>query len=201
MKTPTSFWDRLRELDLFYEQKDALYQTLRHLVGHLWEARIAYAVVGGLAVFAHGRLPATNDVNLLLTEEGSEEFRRRFVPKHYTQQDHRGRRFTDNTTQVPVAFLIAGRYPGSGKAGPIAFPDPAGVNTVAEDAQVVDLPTLIQLKLAARRYHDLADVVSLIRANNLDESLLHQLHRSLHADYIECLEAKRREDEYEAREG
>jgi hypothetical protein len=65
---------------------------------------------------------------------------------------------------------------------------------------VVDLPTLIQLKLAARRYQDFADVVNLIRANNLDESFQGKLHPSVQGDFIECLEEKRREDEYEARQ-
>jgi cobalamin-dependent methionine synthase I len=64
----------------------------------------------------------------------------------------------------------------------------------------VNLPTLVQLKLAARRYQDFADVVALIRANNLDEAFAEQLHTSVRQDYVECLEEKRREDEYETRQ-
>ena len=60
---------------------------------------------------------------------------------------------------------------------------------------------MIQLKLAARRYYDFGDVVFLIQTHNLDESFLEQLHPSVHQDFIECLEEKRREDEYLAREG
>ena len=56
-------------------------------------------------------------------------------------------------------------------------------------------------KLAARRYSDFGDVVFLIRVHNLDESFLEKLHPSVHKDFVECLEEKRREDEYEAREG
>jgi hypothetical protein len=66
--------------------------------------------------------------------------------------------------------------------------------------QVVNLPTLIQLKLAARRYTDFGDVVNLINVHDLDESFLERLHPSVHRDFIECLEEKRREDEYEARQ-
>ncbi len=64
----------------------------------------------------------------------------------------------------------------------------------------VNLPTLIQLKLAARRYRDFGDVVELIRQNELDESFAEQLHASVRRDYIECLGEKRREDEYELRQ-
>jgi len=37
----------------------------------------------------------------------------------------------------------------------------------------------------------------LIRVHNLDESFLAQLHPAVHGDFVECLEEKRREDEYE----
>jgi hypothetical protein len=74
------------------------------------------------------------------------------------------------------------------------------VSETIERIRVVDLPTLIQLKLAARRYQDFADVVNLIRVHNLDESFQAKLHPALHQDYIECLEEKRREQEYEARQ-
>jgi hypothetical protein len=60
---------------------------------------------------------------------------------------------------------------------------------------------LIQLKLAARRHQDFADVVSLIGIHNLDESYLDRLHPSVRQDFIECLEEKRREEEYEAQNG
>ena len=66
---------------------------------------------------------------------------------------------------------------------------------------VADLVTLIQLKLAARRHQDFADVVNLIAVKKLDESFLPKLHPSVRHDFIECLEEKRREDEYIARNG
>ena len=68
-----------------------------------------------------------------------------------------------------------------------------------KNVSVIDLPTLIQLKIAARRHQDFGDVVNLIRVHNLDESFQVRLHPSTHRDFIECLEEKRREDEYEER--
>jgi len=91
-------------------------------------------------------------------------------------------------------------FPGSGVPGPIAYPDPAVVGEVIDDARVVDLTTLIQLKLAARRYQDFADAVALIRVHELDEGFADRIDPTVRADYIECLEEKRREDEYEARQ-
>jgi len=194
------FDEALKELDLFFQEKDPVHKTLQRIVKRLEKAGIAYAVMGGMAVFAQGHRRATNDVDLLLTEDGFKEFLKRFVPKHYKRLEGRPRRFTDPKDDVTIDILVTGRYPGSGKPGPVAFPDPAGVSEVIDNKRVVNLATLIQLKLAARRHQDFADVVSLIRVHNLDESFRDQLHPSLHRDYAECLEEKRREDEYEARE-
>ncbi len=77
------------------------------------------------------------------------------------------------------------------------MPDEA--SEVIQNRKVVNLPMLIQLKLAARRHQDFADVVSLIRHNQLDESFQNKLHPTVRPDYIECLEEKRREDEYARR--
>ena len=78
---------------------------------------------------------------------------------------------------------------------------PATNSEAIEKVRVLTLPQLLQLQLAARRYYDFGDVVFLIRVHNLDESFLPQVHPSVHQDFIECLEEKRREDEYEESEG
>jgi hypothetical protein len=138
---------------------------------------------------------------VLLTPYGLAEFRRLFVPKQYDAWPKRDRRFTDRTSKITVDFLVSGLFPGSGKPGPIVYPDPESVQAVIEKVQVVNLKTLVELKLAARRHQDFADVVNLIRFNDLDESFADRLHSSVRREYIECLEEKRREEEYEERKG
>ncbi len=195
-----SFWEQLKGVSMFFSGKDEVHKSMRRVVKHLEKAKIPYAVVGGMAVLAHRYRRTTDDVDILLTAEGLAEFRRRFVPKNYDTVPKRSRRFVDHTNEVTIDFLVTNMFPGSGKPGPIAYPDPLAVSEIIDDIRVLDLPTLIQLKLAAQRYQDFADVVNLIRANNLDESFLEKLHASVHSDYIECLEEKRREEEYEERE-
>jgi len=194
---PTTFMERVKELDLFFQGKDPVHKTMRRIVKRLEKAKIPYVVVGGMAVFAHNHRRATNDVDVLLTQEGFDEFRRRFVPKNYDPSSKGKRRFVDKSSTITVDILITGLYPGSGRPGPIAYPDPSSMSEVIDDVRVLDLPTLVQLKLAARRWQDFADVVQLIRQNNLDESFENKLHESVRGDFIECLEEKRREDEYE----
>src|SRR5262245_49396134 len=201
MKThPVNFWDRLKEISMFIQGRDQVHKTMRRLVKRLEKAGIPYAVMGGMAVNAHKYQRTTADLDVLLTPEGFEEFKKRFVPKHYGTVEGRARRFTDCTNDIGLDILLTGRYPGSGKPGPIVFPNPDDVSESVNEVRVIDLVTLIQLKLAARRHRDFGDVVELIRVNELDESFGDRLHPSVRSDYIECLEEKRREDEYESRQ-
>jgi hypothetical protein len=193
--------DPLQAITMFHQGRDPAHATMRRLVRRLDRAAIPHAVMGGMAVYVHGHRRMTDDVDVLVTRQGLEEFRRFFVPKNYEPVAGRSRRFTDKANGVTVDFLVTGLFPGRGEPGPIAFPDPAQVQQQVGKVKYIDLVTLIQLKLAARRYQDFADVVNLIAVHDLDEPFADRLHPSLRPDYIECLEEKRREDEYNARNG
>lgn len=193
------FWQGLKEIDKFFQGRDPVHKTMKRLAKRLEKAGIPYAIVGGMAVYAHQYRRTTDDLDVLLTRDGFAEFRRRFVPKYYSPTE-RPRRFVDKASGITVDVLVTGLFPGSGKPGPVAYPDPINVTQEIEKVRVIDLPTLIQLKLAARQHQDFADVVNLISAHHLNESFAAKLHATLRRDYIECLEEKRREDEYNARE-
>jgi hypothetical protein len=53
----------------------------------------------------------------------------------------------------------------------------------------------------ARSHRDFADAVEFIRIHNLGEACLTKLYTAVRREFMERLEEKRREDEYEAREG
>src|SRR6185295_1178277 len=84
-----------REIDMFFQGKDPVHQTMRRLVKRLEKAGIPHAVVGGMAVFAHGYKRTTDDVDVLLTPEGFAEFQERFIPKQYQRIPNKPRRFID----------------------------------------------------------------------------------------------------------
>ena len=78
----------------------------------------------------------------------------------------------DVETGVHIDFLRAGDYPGDGQPKAVCFPDPAMVPRDASGLRFLDLRTLIELKLASGltapdRLQDLADVVALVRANQI----------------------------------
>lgn len=196
-----SFMRKLKELDMFFQGKDPVHQTMRRVVRRLEKARIPYVVVGGMAVFFQKYRRATNDVDILLTPEAFAEFRRLFVPKKYSAVPGLPRRFVDQASDVTVDILVTGLFPGTGDPGPIAFPNPEDVAETIERVRFLNLAKLVELKLAARRHRDFGDVVELIRFNNLDESFAKKLHLSVRRDYVECLEEKRREDKYLQKNG
>jgi hypothetical protein len=198
---PFSFTQRLKEIDMFFQRRDPVHQTMRRTAKLLEKAGIPYAIVGGMALNAHRYRRTTGDVNFLLSAEGFEEFRTRFVGTKYDTIPGRKRRFTDRANGITIDIFVTGLFPGTGQPGPIAFPDPSAVCEVIEKHSVVNLATLVELKLAAHRWRDFGDVVELIRFNDLDQFFLEKLHPSVHRDFIECLEEKRREEDYEAREG
>ena len=185
---------------MFFEGKDPVHETMKRVSAKLDAAGISYAIVGGMAVNAHQHRRTTGGGDFLVSGEGFSAIFGILEPTEFEPVAGHSRRFLDRVTGVTFDFLITGRFPGNGRPGPIAFPDPVAVSETIDNRRVIKLANLIELKLAARRYKDFGDVVELIRARNLDESYTQQLHPSVHADYIECLEEKRREDEYEARE-
>jgi hypothetical protein len=196
-----NFWERLKEIDMFFQETHPVYQTLERLAGQLRQAGIPYAVMGAMAVNLQGARRTTDDLDVLMTKAGLEQFRKDYVGKEYDPVPGRSRRFVDRQNGINIDILVTGHFPGRGGPGPFPFPDPTEASEEKKNVRVLTLPQLIQLKLAARRYYDFGDVVFLIRVHNLDESFLEKLHSSVHQDYIECLEEMRREKEYEEREG
>src|SRR5438132_6434043 len=86
--------DPLRAITLFHSGKDPAHQSLRRLIKRLEKAEIPHAVMGGMAVYAHGHRRLTDDVDILVTREGLEAFRREFVPGVYEPVPKSRRRWT-----------------------------------------------------------------------------------------------------------
>lgn len=185
---------------MFFQGNDPVHQTMRRVARKLEEAGVPYAIVGGMAVNAHRYSRTTADVDFLLSADGLAAFLRLFVTGEFQRVPGRARRFRDPGTGITFDIVIAGLFPGSGKPGPIAFPDPLAVSESIESIRVVNLRALIELKLAAGRHKDFGDVVELIGIHRLDERYAGNLHPSVRAGYIECLEEMRREQEYESRQ-
>src|SRR4051812_49790173 len=111
---------RLKEIGMFFQKRDPVHQALRRLARRLEKCGIPYAVMGGMAVNLHGARRTTDDVDILLNQQGLDRFRQEFLGTSFDQPGKNPRRFVDRQNGGTLDVLVTGRYPGTGEPGPIA---------------------------------------------------------------------------------
>jgi hypothetical protein len=175
---------------LFFEGRGKVQESLVRITHKLDELSIPYAVVGGMALFAHGFRRYTEDVDILVTRESLHRIHQELSGRGYVPPFEKSKNLRDTETQVKIEFLISGGFPGDGKKKPIAFPDPEGVVEILQGIRYVNLHTLVELKLASgisdpHRGKDLTDIEEMIRILHLPESLAAELNPYVRDKYRE----------------
>jgi hypothetical protein len=184
----------VKEADAFLMGESRVQRTLDAVAHRLDALGIEFALAGGLALGVHGYLRLTVDVDLLVGAGGLAAFKQAWLGRGYVEKFPGSRGVRDAETQVGIDFLIAGEYPGDGRAKAVCFPPPAAFPRSPAGLRVVDLRTLVELKLASGlsapdRLVDLADVLALIRANHLPEDYAGNLDPSVRAKFTELWRA------------
>jgi hypothetical protein len=179
---------------MFFEEKGGLHAALRKITQRLGELKIPYAVAGGMAMFFHGFRRFTEDVDILVTREGLERLHRELEGLGYVPLFSGSKNLRDVDSGVRIEFLVTGDYPGDGKPKPVAFPDPEQASVEREGIRYLNLPTLVELKLASGitapgRLKDLADVQELIRLLRLPADFAEQLQPFVKEKYGELWRA------------
>ncbi len=185
-----SFPKVLNEADALYEGRGRLQEAYTRLSARLDSIEISYGLIGAYALIIHGVRRFTEDINVLLGPQGLPILEDSLVGKGYVKIQGSTRSIRDAETGVRIDFVIAGEFPGDGKPKPVAFPDPAEHLEPGSEIKVVDLKTLIELKLAPGmtakgRLQDLADVERLIQEHNLTEAFAETLHPYVRAKFLE----------------
>jgi hypothetical protein len=175
---------------LHFQEKNEVHQTLRRITRRLAELGIPYAVVGGMAMFAHGFRRFTEDVDILVSRESMNEILSKLEGLGYVQPPGTTTKLRDAANGVRIEFLITGGFPGDGKPKAVSFPDPVGVSVELEGVKYVGLPTLLELKLASgmsapHRMKDLADVQELIKTLSLPRATAENLNPEVAPKYLE----------------
>ena len=174
---------------MHFESGSAVHMALENIARRLDELQIPYAIVGGMALFSHGYRRFTEDVDILLTDEGLAEVHLRLDGLGYVPVFSGSRNLRDTESGVRIEFLVTGDYPGDGKPKPVAFPAPQDVSVEREGIHYLGLPSLIELKLASGmspgRRRDLGDVQELIRILELPEDFTEKLDPFVHEVYRE----------------
>ena len=187
----------IREVDDFLMGESKVQATLTRIAHCLDELGIDFALASGLAVGVRGHVRLTVDVDILVTAEGLTRFKTRWLGRGYAETSPGSRSVLDSETRVVIDFLISGEFPGDGRPKPVRFPDPSTIMKADDLYRVLDLRTLVELKLAsgisaADRLQDLADVVALVRANDLPGSFADVLDPSVQDKYRELWTAAQR---------
>jgi len=188
MKAP-SVWETFREGSRFFMKEGGVYETLRALVKRLDQEGLEYAVIGAMALAAHGYRRFTEDVDILLRPETLARFREKLLGLGYLPAFPDARKtFRDTRTGVKIEVMTTGEYPGDGKPKPVVFPDPRDAAVDKENLWVIGLEKLIELKLASglsapHRLKDLADVQELILQLHLPLEISNRLDPSVRQEY------------------
>ena len=186
----------IQEASRFFMQADPVYESLRDITGRLRELRIPYAVMGGMALVAHGYLRTTEDVDILVTEDGLNVIHESLLGLGYRLLFEGSKNLRDTRTGVRIEFVVAGGYPGDGKPKPVAFPNPTEVAAEIDGIRYVRLATLIELKLASGmtnpgRVRDLGDVQELIRVLKLPDDFVNQMNPYVRDKFLDLASAVR----------
>jgi hypothetical protein len=175
----------------FFMERGTLNEALKNLARQLDEASIPYALVGAIALGRHGLVRMTLDIDVLLTREGLEQFKARFLGRGYVPAFPGAERaFRGADTGVRIKVLTT------------RDSDPAATAVNQSGIRVLALEKLVELKLASgmtapHRRRDLSDVQDLIRAVRLPLDFAERLDTSVQAVYRELRQEAQATDPFE----
>lgn len=182
----------------YFMGQGSLNLALARLVADLKDHGIDYAVVGALALFAHGYPRLTEDIDLVFTVEGLNKFHEQLVGRGYAPAFPGARKRLRSTRDgVGIDIIASGEYPGDGKPKPVSFPAPPEATVEIDGVRFATLEKLIELKLASGmtasdRLKDLADVQEMIKIRNLDRGFAAKLNPYVREKYLELFDAVER---------
>jgi hypothetical protein len=158
---------------LMLDGEGAILEIAREISRLLQEQAVPGAIVGGVAVWLYGYARTTDDVDVLVGQSGQQVFD--LLSGNDFEWDSERREF--RKAGVPV-HLVTSQLAGQEPTGPV---ERAGILTL-------DLARIVEMKLRSGstnllRAQDLADVIGLIRANQLTSAFASRLERSVRADF------------------
>ena len=182
----------------YFMGEGQLNNALARLVADLKEHDIDYLVIGAVALLAYGYPRFTEDIDLILDQDGINRFHSELVGLGYTPAFQGARKRLRSTRDgIPIELISSGEYPGDGKPKPVSFPKPSEPAVEIDGIKFPTLEKLIELKLASGmtapdRLKDLADVQELIKIRNLSSDFANKLNPYVREEFLKLLEAVQR---------
>ena len=181
-------------------QTSRVHEASRAIGGELKGLNIPFAIAGALATNAYGYRRMTDVVEILLSIPGLAEFKKHCLGRGWVEIFPGFRGLRDVTYNVKIDVLLTGGFPGDGKPKPISFPEPTR-SSIGDPLPYLSLKELLELKMAsgmtaAHRMQDLADVMNLIKVNQLSEDYVEQLNPYVAQKYRELWELAQINEDY-----
>jgi hypothetical protein len=150
-------------------------------------------LAGGWAVWRHGYLGrVTQDVDIVLPQEQIDEFMRVAECSGFERLPRipgRWPKLCHKETGIQVDILPEGARPGvQSHLAPTTIPHPRQMGATRSILKYIELPSLIELKLAAGRARDEADVIELMRENFDQASTIRQHLNQVHVEYAKAFD-------------
>jgi hypothetical protein len=145
-------------------------------------------VAGGWAVWRHGYFGrVTQDIDIVLPKDRVDEFLKSASLSGFDvlpPPEGRWPKLHHRETQIEVDILPEGGRPGTeARPAPTTIPHPAQMGAASSRLSYIALAGLVELKLAAGRLRDEADVVELIRQNQAEVPGVQQHLERVHRQY------------------
>lgn len=185
----------LRESSVFLDDRGPVWETLARFSRRLEEAGIPYAVMGAMALNAHGFKRVTTGIDVIVTGDARRRVHELLDGRGFRPPFEGSRNLRDTANGVKIDLVLAGEYAGTNTPKPIVFPDPSSEPLhVWRGVRFVSLERLVELKLAsgmsnAARLKDLGDVQSAIGALRLPRDWGDRLHPWVRAKWLELWDA------------
>lgn len=175
---------------MFFQNESEVQKTMKRVTARLNALSIDYAVVGGMALFLHGFRRFTEDVDILVTREGLAKLHEALEGSGYRPLFTGSKNLRDTENGVHIEFLVAGEFPGDGKAKPVAFPEPETAAVERDGVRYLNAAALIELKIASGltgkgRAKDFGDAQELMMLLSLPQSFAEQLSPYVRERYDE----------------
>ena len=196
-----SLLDVAKRTDAFFMEKSPIHEAMRKLSSTLKDMNLSFAIAGAMAANMHGHGRTTADVNILIGRDALKRFKTEWIGRGWVDKFEGSKGFRDTLNNVDIDVLIVGEFPGDGLPKPVAFPEPDSIAVVSDEIPYVSLKTLIELKLASgmtaeHRIKDMADVIELVRVNELSRSYADELDPYVRAKYQAMWRAAQVDEDY-----
>jgi hypothetical protein len=196
----SSFHEALEEGSRYFEGTGRVLLTAERLGAEFGSREIDYLIVGAVALYLHGYARYTENLNIVLTGDGFEKFKKEMLGRGpsglagYDSISETTKAVCSYPEMAVVRFTIAGEYPGDRKPKPISFPNPSTASVEIRGIRVVTLEKLIELKLASGmtapdRLKDLADIQELIKIKALTRDFADKLNPYVREKYLQLWNA------------